>query len=902
MGRIQSNIGLSSGIDIAGTVDQLMKISARPMEMLQARVKNLQTQQVAYNELTALAIGVQLQSNRIGLPATFNTTKATSSKTDIVSAQISGTATAGNYNINVLQTAQTATAASNVLTNASSALQAGDFVVRSGGFVDGSMSLDDLRAGSGVSRGMVRITDRTGTSKEVDLRFAATMDDVLASINNSGLKVSARTQGDRIVLNDTSGMSTSNLIVEEIDGGRTAADLGLGGINVSANSATGDDIAFIGNSTRLSTLRDGRGIAMGFGAEMELTLKDGSSFSVNLDSETTPATVGQMLAKVNAIASDKFELRVNASENGFELIDKTTGGGTLQITGRLANELGFAGSPESGGVVNGIRVQSSLSGPLLNTLQGGAGIGQPGSISVTNRVGNATTIDLSGAESLKDVVDQINNSNAGVTASYNRSRTGIVLQDITGGTANNLVVADADASNTASKLGIAFDGAKSSVDSGSLHMQYVSEATELSSWNQGRGVRTGTFTISNANGQTKSLTVTAGTKTVGDLMELINANSIGVRASLNAQGDGIAITDSSGGSGVLSISEASGGNSAKDLGLLGTGKPSAIAGEQQIAGGQTFRLAVSSTETMADVVKRINDSNGPLTASLLTTGTNSVRVLFTSKATGLAGRMVVDGEAIGLNVNSSGQARDAIISVGGSASHGGLLVQSSSNKISNAIEGITLNLHGSSTGSVDISVTKDNSGLEQNLQLFVDQFNKVRDKITEAATYDPETKTAGVLHGSGEVLRLEQSLSRLVNHRSYNSGSVQSLQQLGIKFNDQGKLEFDKEKFNKIIASNPNDVEAFLTQEKSGFGARAKVSLDAMIGVERSTLVVKSQSIQKQIDASNKRIETQQSKLDRERERLLLQFYRLEENLAKINNNSSSLSTLQAVYNNFQNM
>ena len=902
MGKIQSSVGLTSGIDITGTVDQLMKISARPMELLKSRVQTMQAQQVAFNELTALVIGIQLQTDRIGLASSFATTKAASSKSDIVSARVSGTATAGNYNVHVLQTAQTATASSNVLSQASDKLQAGEMVVRTGGFVDGSMSLDDTRGGAGVSRGLIRVTDRSGTTKEIDLRFASTMNDVLTTINNSGLKVTAKTQGDRIVLSDVSGMTTSNLVVEEVGGGRTAADLGIGGINVASNTATGDDLAFLSNTTRLSTLRDGRGISMGFGSEMELTLKDGSTYSVNLDGTSAPTNVGQLLAKVNSVASDKFELRINATEDGFELVDKTGGGGTLQISGRLANELGLADKTDVDGVIGGARVQTALSGPLLSSLQGGNGIGQPGSISITNRSGSSTTVDLSSAQSLKDVVDLINSSNSGVTASYNRSRTGIVLQDVTGGQANNLIVADADGNSTATKLGIAFDDAKSSVDSGSLKMQYVSESTSLSTWNQGRGIRTGTFTISNANGESKTVTLGSSTKTVGDLIELINSNSIGIRASLNAEGDGISITDTSGGSGSLKIADTSGGNTAKDLGILGTGSSTGVPGQQQITGGQTFRLTVSDTETIADVVKRINDANGPVTASLLNTGTNSVRVLFTSKATGLAGRMVIDGESLGLNVNSSGEARDAIVSVGGSDISGGLLIQSSTNNIENAIEGVSLTLHGSTTGKVDISVTQDNSTLEQNLQLFVDQFNKVKDKISANASYDVATKTAGVLHASGEVLRLEQSLSRLINTRSFNSGSVQSLQQLGISFDEEGKLEFDKDKFNKVVSSNPDDVKKFLTQEKTGFGARSKTVMDSLVGINNSTLVVKSQSLQKKIESTSSRIDTQQSKLDRERERLLLQFYKLEENLAKINSNSGSLSTLQSVLENFQNM
>ncbi len=782
MGRIQSNIGLTSGIDIAGTVDQLMKISARPMELLQNRVKGLQAQQVALSELTALTIGLQLQTDRIGQAGRFHTTKASTTKQDVLSATVSGNAVAGNHSVHVLQTAQTATAASSLLTSASDKLQAGEFVVRTGGFVDNSLSLDELRGGTGISRGLIRVTDRTGTSKEIDLRFAATMDDVLQSINNSGLKVNAKTDGDRIVLSDLSGATNSNIVVEEVAGGRTAADLGLSGINVASNSATGDDLVFLGSSTRLSTLRDNRGISSGFGSEMELTLRDGSSVSVNLDSGgTTPRTVGQLLAKVNAVASDKFELRVNASEDGFELIDKTTGGGQSTATGSLASELGFAGKTANDGVLGGERVMSTLSGPLLSSLQGGQGVGTPGSIAITNRTGTTTTIDLSGSEGLKDVIDRINQSNSGVTASLNRSRTGIVLQDVTGGQANNLIIADADGSNTATKLGIAFDGAQNSVDSGSLKMQYVSQATELSSLRQGQGIRPGTFSITNAAGQTKSVTVSTGTKTVGDLLELINSNSIGVRASLNADGDGISIIDSSGGSGTFSITDAQGGNAAKDLGLVGSSKPTSTPGEREIVGSQTFRLNVSETDTAADLVKKINDASGPISASILTTGTNSVRILFTSRAMGQAGRMVADGESLGLNISSSGEARDARISVGGSLQNGGLLIQSSTNTINNAIDGLTLNIHGTSPGAIDVSVTADNSGLEQNLQLFVDQFNKVRDKVAKETAYNLETKTTGILVGSGEVLRLEQGLTRLINHRNFGTGQVQSLQQLGVR-------------------------------------------------------------------------------------------------------------------------
>ncbi len=68
----------------------------------------------------------------------------------------------------------------------------------------------------------------------------------------TGLKVNASIDGDRIVLSDVTGQTTSNLIVEEVNGGRTAADLGFSGVNTNANSATGSSINFLSSSSSVA--------------------------------------------------------------------------------------------------------------------------------------------------------------------------------------------------------------------------------------------------------------------------------------------------------------------------------------------------------------------------------------------------------------------------------------------------------------------------------------------------------------------------------------------------------------------------------------------------------------------------------------------------------------------------
>ena len=114
-----------------------------------------------------------------------------------------------------------------------------------------------------LQRGKIRITDRSGSSAIIDLRFAQTVDDVLRAINgNSEVRVSAVAVGDRIKLVDQSGQTTTNLQVQEAGATTTASDLGLGGINVAANEVLGDDVLRLFDDLQLRRLNDGNGVTL----------------------------------------------------------------------------------------------------------------------------------------------------------------------------------------------------------------------------------------------------------------------------------------------------------------------------------------------------------------------------------------------------------------------------------------------------------------------------------------------------------------------------------------------------------------------------------------------------------------------------------------------------------------
>ena len=51
MGSIQASTGLISGINTQDTVDKLMQVASRPRDLLNSRIKGLQSQQAALNDL-----------------------------------------------------------------------------------------------------------------------------------------------------------------------------------------------------------------------------------------------------------------------------------------------------------------------------------------------------------------------------------------------------------------------------------------------------------------------------------------------------------------------------------------------------------------------------------------------------------------------------------------------------------------------------------------------------------------------------------------------------------------------------------------------------------------------------------------------------------------------------------
>lgn len=901
MAGIQSATGLISGVPIQDTVDQLMKIAAQPRDRLVAQNTSLQGQQVAVNQLTALVIGVQLTTDQLANESLYSQTKVQSSS-PALTATATGTATPGRYQYVPVRLAQQQQFTSSALASADQLVGAGEIEVHAGGFLDSSVALDNLNGGAGVARGQIRITDRSGASTTVDLRFAHTAADVVDAINGAeDIRVTAKLDGDRFTLTDVSG-GTGSLSVSEVGNGVTARDLGLADISVAANTASGTDIVTLTRTTSLRSLLDGRGLRLGSSStpSLHITLADGSSVDFTTSLSSNSASVGQLVDAINSAGGGKLKASINAASGGLQLEDLTSGSGTFAVTspsGGLAQDLGWDQAPV-GSTLGGAQLQSGLGDVLLRSLGGGSGLGALGDLTLTDRSGATATVDLSSAQTIGDVRNIINASGIGVSARLNDSRTGITLVDTSGGTATSLSATSSDGSDSATKLGLAAGSDPSRVGGKSLQRQWINENTLLTDWNQGNGLTFGSIKFTSSSGEQSAVNLTqAAPKTIGDVIRTINASAKGFEARINETGDGLMLVDTAGGTGELEVADVGNGTTAKQLKIAGKGQSLTVDGAtvQGIDGSLDFKVTTTDATTVEDLVKSLNESGGAVRASLLDLGSGGVRMAVTSGASGSRGRIALDSSSLAIGFNETLAAQDALLSVGGSSSGGGVLISSSTDSFDGVLPGVKLTITEATQKVVSVDVSKNNDGLSKQLGMIVDQFNKMHDKLAELTAFDPVKFTTGALFGSSEALRIDMAFGQLFSGIHSGAGSIRSIAELGISFTENGKLELDKDRLKAMIDRDPEAVKTFLSDKEKGFSAAAKKVADSLSGVEYGALLKKSDTLQSKIDLNNDRIESLNKRLDNERERMLKQFYAMEQAIAKIQANMSSIQKIQPI-------
>jgi flagellar hook-associated protein 2 len=367
---------------------------------------------------------------------------------------------------------------------------------------------------------------------------------------------------------------------------------------------------FVDTGIALSELNGGEGVAKG---KLRVTDRAGNSAEIDL---RAARTVDDVLRAVNN--TDAIEVTAIAEGDHIELVDSSGGSGNLRVQevsgGTTAAGLGLAGIDIAASQASGADVFALHSGTKLSLLNDGNGVelraGNDLEISLAD--GTTLQVDLGDAEDLGDVLVALNAANpakfsAGIAADRNR----IELTDLTVGAGTFAATSIGDGA-AAEELGLTSVAVGDTITGRRLVSGL--RDTLISSLRGGQGLgNLGEIDITNRDAVVSNVDLSAA-ETLGEIVAAINDQATGVTAAINSARNGIALTDTTGGTASnLIVADGDGNNSATALDLVANIAASAVNSgtlSRQQVGRATLLSSLNQGKGVDLSDFRITDTNG----------------------------------------------------------------------------------------------------------------------------------------------------------------------------------------------------------------------------------------------------------------------------------------------------
>jgi len=312
---------------------------------------------------------------------------------------------------------------------------------------------------------------------------------------------------------------------------------------------------------------------------------------------------------------------------------------------------------------------------------------------------------------------------------------------------------------------------------------------------------------------------------------------------------------------------------------LGTGSFSL-----EVGSGPATTITVDSTDdTLTGLAAAINSQNLGVTANVVTDA-GGARLTLVSNTSGAAGDITISGNTTGLNFNLGSNGADASLTVDG------VPIDSSSNTVTSAIPGVTLNLLAVTSSPVTLQISPDTSQAATAINNFVSDYNTVISSINSQFSYNTTTETAGALLGDPSVELVQSTLLSDVAASITGNGAVSSLASLGITMNNDGTLTVDSSQLTNALAGNFPAVQTFFQTATTGFAQKLSSDLTNLTQPTNGAIAVDLNGINSSVSSLQSEISDFQANLATQQQTLTTYY-------SKINATLQSLPNLLATIN-----
>ena len=326
------------------------------------------------------------------------------------------------------------------------------------------------------------------------------------------------------------------------------------------------------------------------------------------------------------------------------------------------------------------------------------------------------------------------------------------------------------------------------------------------------------------------------------------------------------------------------------------------------ADGKEKSITLTKDQTSLSALRdTINKSNVGISASLIKVSSTEFRLSLTSSATGtdhavkslsvtgddtLHGFIGFDAaDTANSGMTQSVEAQNASLTVNN------VPIESSSNTISDAVEGITLKLNDKTTGNQTLSVSTDTSKAKNAITDWVNSYNSLQDTIGNLTKYtavdagkDQDSKN-GALLGDGTLRNIQTQLKSILSNSS-GSSVYKTLSQAGITTDPtDGKLKLDADKLTTALQVRPDAVRDMFSGDgkKTGVTTVLDTTFTAYLS-SKGILQGATDSISKKLNQLTDQYNTTSKRIDDKIARYKTQFTNLDKMVSVLNNTSTYLT------------
>ncbi|WP_194723867.1 flagellar filament capping protein FliD [Noviherbaspirillum malthae] len=307
--------------------------------------------------------------------------------------------------------------------------------------------------------------------------------------------------------------------------------------------------------------------------------------------------------------------------------------------------------------------------------------------------------------------------------------------------------------------------------------------------------------------------------------------------------------------------------------------------------------------SLQDIANAINATGTNLSGRIINNG-SGYRLAISTLNTGAANKISITGTGALASLTYSPTAdpssqdteqlqapKDAKLSIEG------MPVTRASNTISDAIDGVTLNLLNAAPGTqVNLVVAEDTGSAKNAVKAFVDAYNSLHTTLGKLTAYNSDTKTGAVLNGDVAARQITTALrTELSTQVSSNSG-VKTLSEIGVSFQRDGTIALNESKLEKALAADYKDVARLFTAT-DGYATRLNKKITDMLATD-GVIQSRTEGLRKNIVDVDKQTQRLEARIAQTEIRLRAQFSMLDVTLANMQNTNTylagQLSSLQS--------